>query len=64
MLMNLFNLKGQKIRTLIAARKNAGLHQTTWDGRDDANTTVASGTYVITLSVNGFECFRTLSFLK
>ena len=63
-LMNLFNLKGQKIRTLIAARKNAGLHQTTWDGRDDANTTVASGTYVITLSVNGFECFRTLSFLK
>lgn len=47
--LEIFNLLGQKVRTLAAERKIAGLHQVQWDGRDEAGREVSGGVYFLRL---------------
>jgi hypothetical protein len=44
--LNVYNLLGQKIRTLINTKIEAGRHQIIWDGRNDSGISVASGIYL------------------
>jgi len=48
--LEIYNLMGQKVRTLIAQRQQSGSHQAQWDGTDDAGQVVPSGIYVYRLS--------------
>jgi hypothetical protein len=43
--IDVFNLLGQRVRTLIAGRMERGSHTIYWDGRDAQNAEVASGIY-------------------
>ncbi len=43
--VEIYNLKGQKIRSLINKMLPPGLHSVTWDGRDEENKSVSSGLY-------------------
>ena len=43
--LSIFNIKGQKIRTLIDSKINAGYHKAVWDGKDQNGTNVSSGIY-------------------
>jgi tetratricopeptide (TPR) repeat protein len=43
-----FNLLGQKVRTLTDAKMEAGRHEVLWDGLDDFGITASSGLYFIT----------------
>ena len=52
--LEIYNLLGQKIRTLINEQKPAGSHTVRWDGRDDSGTAVSSGVYLYTLSAGRF----------
>jgi len=45
--MNIYNIKGQKVRTLINERKNRGNYQIVWDGKSDIGSEVASGIYAV-----------------
>ncbi len=47
--LEIYNLKGQKVRTLINDTLPAGNHRTIWNGKDDANRACASGIYYIRL---------------
>ncbi len=47
--ISVYNLKGQKVRTLLNANKASGTHQLTWDGKDDRGTDLAAGIYLIRL---------------
>jgi parallel beta-helix repeat protein len=54
--INIYNVKGQLIRTLHLGYQNAGVYVTRdkaayWDGRDDAGERVSSGVYFYTLRV-------------
>jgi len=49
--LSIFNLVGQEIRTLVNAVKTAGYHSAVWDGRDNADVNVASGTFVYRIQV-------------
>lgn len=63
--LNIFNLLGQRIRTLVNARQNAGTHSALWDGRDDAGVLQAGGVYFYRLKVeNRFEQTRRMVFLR
>ncbi len=42
----IYNLAGQKIRSLISGEMAAGTHEVVWDGRDDRGITVSSGIYI------------------
>jgi hypothetical protein len=47
-----YNIKGQKIKTIVNEKLEQGLHQTIWDGKNDNNRYVASGVYFYKLKVN------------
>ena len=43
--LNVYNIKGEKIRTLVGETLNAGEHRVVWNGTDDNNSKVSSGIY-------------------
>jgi hypothetical protein len=49
--IEIFNLLGQKVRTLIDEPKTAGNYEVIWDGKDDNGSEVASGVYLCKLQV-------------
>ncbi len=48
--VQIFNLKGQKVRTLVNGKMNAQLHNVTFDGRDDRGNLLSSGIYMYKLT--------------
>jgi hypothetical protein len=51
--LDIFNIKGQKVKTLINKRMNAGFHQVTWNGKNDNNKPISSGIYFYSLINDG-----------
>ncbi len=49
--VDLFDLRGRRVRTLLRSHTGAGRHRVTWDGTDDQGRTVASGTYLVRLRI-------------
>ena len=52
--LNIYNLLGQKVRTLINKKQSPGHYSVTWDGKDDLGKTVASGIYLYQLQTEHF----------
>ena len=48
----IYDLSGREVRRLYDARDSSGPNQVAWDGRDDNNTTVCPGLYLIRLEAN------------
>jgi hypothetical protein len=48
-----YNIKGQKIRTLVDTEFAEGKHTVSWDGADDSGNVVSSGVYCFILRING-----------
>lgn len=59
-----FNLLGQKVRTLISGKQTAGMHVVAWDGRDDAGKLLTSGIYLYQISTAGFSQTRKMLWVK
>ncbi len=51
--LKVFNLRGELVRTLVAGRLAAGLHEIPWDGTDDRGRAAASGVYFHELRAAG-----------
>jgi len=49
--LSLYNMRGQKIRTLVSQAQVEGSHTVTWDGRDESASIVPSGVYLYRLQV-------------
>ena len=43
----IYNVQGQRVRTLVDASLDAGVHRTRWDGRDERDRSVAAGLYFV-----------------
>jgi hypothetical protein len=43
--LEIYDVAGRRIASLVDAARNEGVHQVVWDGRDDNGATVASGIY-------------------
>jgi hypothetical protein len=48
--LDIYNLKGQLVKTLIDSEMEAGPHSVVWNGKDGNNQAVASGVYFYRLS--------------
>jgi len=48
-----YNVRGQRVRTLVDEPLPAGEHTAVWNARDDAGRTVASGVYLLRLQTAG-----------
>ncbi len=63
-LLEVFDLRGRLVRTLVNAPRPAGPATATWDGRDDRGRRVAAGVYSYRLSVSGRSQTRKLTLLE
>jgi uncharacterized protein (DUF362 family) len=62
--LEVFNVRGQRVRTLFGGRKDPGRYQAAWDGRDDRGAAVSSGVYVCRLTAAGHAYSIKLSLLR
>jgi len=53
--VEIYNVSGQKVRSLLRARLNAGEYRLIWDGRDDKGQPVGSGIYFCRVVVESFR---------
>ena len=56
--LTVFNISGQKIRTLIDDFRSKGLHTVIWDGRDNVGRNVGTGIYFYRLQRNDMVDMR------
>ena len=50
--IEIYNIKGQKVRQLAIRNLNSGINQVIWDGTDKNNSKVKSGIYLINLKID------------
>jgi len=62
--LNIYNIKGQKVRTLIKDKLETGQHSVVWNGTDENNKSVSSGIYFYKLKVANFEKTKKMILLK
>lgn len=62
--LNIYNLLGQKVRTLVESRQSAGFKTVDWDGRNDAGQQVATGIYLYRLDAGDFVRTRKMLLIK
>ena len=53
MRLEVFNMLGQRLATLVDAERSAGVHTAQWDGTDVAGRAVGAGVYIYRLSGGG-----------
>ncbi len=59
--LDIFGLRGQKVRALASGVQNSGSHTFSWDGRDDQGKPLPSGIYFCRLqSVEGVQTLKLL----
>lgn len=62
--LTIFNLKGERIRSLIQARQNPGNWSIKWNGLDEYKTPVSTGIYIYKLTVGEKSQNRKMFLLK
>jgi hypothetical protein len=62
--IRIYDASGRVVRTLVDDRRAAGTHDTVWDGRNDAGTTVSSGVYFYRMVAGSFSEARRMVLLK
>ncbi len=62
--LQIFNIKGQLIKTLINHKMSSGLHSITWDGTDNNLNIVKTGTYIYKIISGGFVQSKKMFFIK
>ncbi len=59
-----FDVRGRRVRTLLTGEVQAGVAETSWDGRDEAGAPAASGIYFCRLSALGSVATRKMALLR
>ncbi len=62
--LEIYNILGQSIRTLVDEAQEAGFYKVHWDGRDRRGVIVAAGVYLVHLHYPGGVQTRRLLVLK
>jgi len=62
--MVIYDLLGQKVKTLVNYEMNAGFHSIQWNGTNDHGKPLASGMYIYRINAGGFHAVKKLVFMK
>jgi len=62
--IQVFNLTGQLVCTLVDGKMPAGYHMAVWDGRDEYGVRVGSGIYYYRLTCQSFSSTKKMALLK
>jgi hypothetical protein len=62
--LNIYNILGQKVKTLVDQVQTSGAKAVYWDGENDSGQSVSSGIYIYRLQAGGKALSRKLLLLK
>jgi len=62
--IEIYNIKGQLVRTLINEVKEAGNHTIVWNGRDKNNSSVSSGVYFYKMKAGKYSSTKKMIMMK
>ncbi len=62
--LEIYNVLGRRVRTLLDEKQLPGTHQVAWDGKDDNGMDLSSGVYFYKLKVKGRTATRKMLLLK
>jgi len=60
----IYNIKGQKIKTLVNEQQETGQHSVVWNGKDDDNRRVASGIYLYRMKSGTYSSTKKMILMK
>ena len=63
-ILEIYNIRGQLVKTLVTETQDAGQHWATWNGVDKSSNSVASGIYFYRLQANGCNQTQKMILLK
>ncbi len=59
-----YNIRGQKVKTLISGTQPTGVYNVTWNGKDENDRSVSSGVYLYKLRSSGKTAVKKMLLLK
>jgi len=62
--IDVYNIKGQKVKTLVNGERGAGSHTIVWDGNDADGRAVSSGVYFYRLNVGEYSAVKKMLLMK
>lgn len=62
--LNIYDVLGQKIRSLVSENISPGTYKVVWDGRDDYGREMSSGVYIYRLKADEFSASRKLLIIR
>jgi hypothetical protein len=62
--LNVYDVSGRLVRTLVDANREAGLHAVQWDGKDNKGSQVASGIYFSKLQAGTYQETKRMVLLR
>ncbi|MCK5052603.1 MAG: T9SS type A sorting domain-containing protein [Candidatus Cloacimonetes bacterium] len=62
--LNIYNIKGQKVKQLVSDQFPSGQYSVIWNGTDDNNKSVSSGIYFYKLKSGDFEKTKKMLLMK
>lgn len=63
--LTIYNILGQRVRELVRGEvQNVGVQRVSWDSRNDAGSTVATGIYIYRLQIGNFNTSRKMILMK
>ena len=62
--MEVYNIRGQRVKALVDDYKTAGTHSIVWDGTNSNGDVVATGVYFYKLSIDNETLTKKMTLLK
>jgi hypothetical protein len=62
--LDIFNIKGQKVKQLVSNQLSAGEHSVVWNGKDEKGKNVSSGVYFYQLNTGNYEKTKKMILIK
>jgi len=62
--ITVYDIRGKLVRTLVETRRKPGKYTVTWDGRDEFESQVGSGVYVLRMAAGGVSQTRKITLLR
>ena len=62
--LSIYNLKGQKVKTLVSEMENGGMHKANWNLTDNNGKSVSNGIYFYILNIEGKRISKKITVVK
>ena len=62
--IDIFNVKGQKIRSLVNGNFGSGVHQAVWNGKDDSGNSMGSSIYFYRMTAGEYTATKKMILMK